>query len=107
MIEVLPQPKAGKDRISGVNNAVIVASVSRFIKFSQGNESIRLIRRRLRREVSKQFAAIIDAAVAVAIQTKPGVIRRSAGPAYLFGRVIGIQIEIHARGVIRKVETIA
>ena len=53
VICVLPQAKLREDGVAIVNCVIVVAAIFRFIKFSEGQKSIWIIRRRLRAEIAE------------------------------------------------------
>jgi hypothetical protein len=74
VVRVLPEPQAGKDRVALIDQPIAIASVDSFVKFRQGQKSVLVRRWWLQGKVTKQFSAIIDGPVCVAIQCEPRVI---------------------------------
>src|SRR5882672_2263530 len=107
MICVLPQSQAGEFSVSVVDDSITVAAVLRLIILSKREKSILLNsrgRRRLWREVPKHFRAVIDHAITVAVEDKPGIIRTGCSPRQLFFDSVCVQIEHDATGGVSEIE---
>src|SRR5579864_2658951 len=104
VVSIDPQTKLGVDRVAAVDDAVSVPTIFRLIEDRQRQEPIRVVRRGLGSEVSKQLRAIVDFAIAVAIQSKEGVGGARSSPAYLSRLTRVKQIKFHTACIVCKVE---
>ena len=93
MIRVLPQTQTAENQVLIGYSAVAVAAVFCLIIFRQCQKTVFLRRRRLRREISKQFRAVINRAVIVAVKREPRIVR--------FGGCLGQLLACAGRVVVK------
>src|SRR4051812_29309584 len=83
MIAVLPQPQSGEHLVVLVDDAVVI-----IVELCEGQEAVSHHtrgRRQLRRRVAKHLGAVVDHAVAVAIEDEPGIVATGLGPRAIAG----------------------
>ena len=68
VIGVLPQKQRGENCVAPIYSAVTIAAVPRFVEFSQREKAIGTVGRSLRRKITEEFPAIVNYAIAIAIQ---------------------------------------
>jgi hypothetical protein len=61
----------------------------------------------LRRVVAEQLSAVINRAVAVAVEDEEGVVRAGGGPADALGRTVRLEVEVDTRSSIGKSKAVA
>ena len=102
VVAILPQAQPLEDLVLRVYHAVVI-----LIQGGECQVSLRARTGWLCREVPEQLGTVIDDAVAVAIESQPGVIGTGSGPGDLFGVAARVEIEMNPVRQICKVETIA
>ena len=83
MIHVLPQTQAGKDGVVFGYISVIISAVFPFVVFGKRKKTVALRAGRrcgLRRDIAEQLGGVVDCIVAVAVKSKPGVVRTRRCP---------------------------
>src|SRR5205085_10837976 len=90
-----------------IDDAIGVAAMLRLIVFGQGDEAIGLGRRRLRREAAKQFATIVNAAIAVAVEGEEGVVRACGSPGHALGDADALEVEADAAADVGQIKAVA
>jgi len=73
VVIVDPEQKLRIDCVFVVNDPVPVPPVLGLVELRQGQKAIWVWRRWLRREVAEQLSAIVNRAVAIAVQSKEGI----------------------------------
>lgn len=80
MVFVLPKSQLAENRIRTFNPAVAVSTIRESIVGGKCDKSIGCIRRRLWRNVAEEFGAIVNRAVAVAIERQKSISRIRGSP---------------------------
>jgi hypothetical protein len=87
VVAVDPNEEFVEDRIPGVDHAIAVPSVCRIVKDSQRSIPVGISGGRLRSQVSKQFAGVVNLAVPISIERQPSVAVIGIGPTDLDWRL--------------------
>lgn len=96
MVDVLPEKQGGEDGVVGVYHAVAVAAIDGLIILGERSEAIWIIRAWLRREVAEDFSAVVNRAVAVAVEREKGVVGVGGYLTEKLGHAVVIKVKVNA-----------
>ena len=99
VVRIGPQSQRDKHRVVMIDYTILIAAVCGFVILRKGQEAVAKHapgRSRLRREIAKQFSAIVDGPICVPIERQKRIIRTSIGPGSLFLNTVIVQIEVDA-----------
>src|SRR5215471_7684627 len=107
MVEIEPHPQLAEDAIAPVNPPVGVSAVASLVEERQGPKTIALGRSTaLRSEVAEQLLAIIDHAVAIAIQNEKPILPVGLRPGNHLLRPISVQVKRHAMSCVGQLKLV-
>src|ERR1700686_107408 len=110
VILVLPKPKRGEYRVSAIDYSVAISAVCGLVILSQRQKTVSFDSRwrlRLRCKVAEQLRAVIDCAVAIAIECQPRLIAIRVSPGQMFATTIAIHVKEYAVSGTGKSEAVA
>ena len=92
-----------------INHAIKVSAIFSLVIFGQRQKALLLLSRRhswLRREVAKQFSAIINCAIAVSVLRQPRIIYACGCSGEMISGSITVEVESNTTGYIRQREAV-
>lgn len=107
-VGVQPERQLRPDGVGARDHAVIVAAEQRQIVLGEADEAVRRIAAlQQRRPDSEELGAIVDQAVAVAVERQEGFVAARTHPLHGFAKAVGVDVERYAAACRPELDAVA